>query len=670
MGLARIASELEPYRRLMEPPAPEDYDEGFGTKILLGALFVAFVMLPGAAYLGLVTGVGLGSAPQWVTVILFVEVARRSFVTLKRQEVYLLVFLASALLGTNPYSGYIWNAYLRTSQVTEGLGVAKEIPTWVVPPADSPALIYRTFLHPDWIVPILVSLALLFFTRASAFTFGYLLFRLTSDYERLPFPLAAVSAQGATVLAEISRKEESWRWRYFSIGAMIGLAFGFFYAGIPTITGALMSRPLELIPIPFIDLTLNTESILPATPVVLGTSADSFLVGFVVPFWSAVGGFVAMILSYIINPILYRRGFLVNWRPGLDARQTEMLNVYDFWLSARIGLSLGVAIIGIASLIQTVLRARQETAARRGPQPGEIERIPLTKSLPHRGDLPTGLIFVVYLLSTAALVLICFILLNRLPVLHRLIFPMFFAFVFTPVVSYISAKMQGLTGIWVGIPFIFEGFAILYSKLTGYRGLDIWFAPLPIHEWGGVAQHFRVVELTGTKFTGVLKTEILIVVVGLLSNLLVWQYLWRLAPIPSFVYPFAQKMWPMYAFTQALLWTTTMGGRRQIEALKPPIIAWSCFLTLAAYLIYSPTNLPMLFFYGMVTGLSGMPVGNLLTFAGALVSRYYFEKLYEETTWRRYATVMLAGFSCGMGLVGMFCAAIAMVSKAVSQLPY
>lgn len=666
MGLQKVQAELEEYRRLMEPPAPEDFEEGFGIRTILGALFVAFVMLPGAAYLGLVTGTGLGSAPQWVTVILFVEVARRSFITLKRQEIYLLVIVAGAILGTNPYSGYIWNVFMRTSQVTQGLGVAQEIPTWVVPKADSPAILHRTFFHPDWLIPIAVSLALLFLGRASGFTFGYILFRLTSDYERLPFPLAPVDAQGATVLAEISRKEETWRWRYFSIGAMLGLAFGFFYAGIPTITGAIMSRPLQLIPIPFIDLTHNTESVLPATPVTIWTDVGGFLAGFVLPFWSVVGGFVGGLLLMVINPILYRRGILTNWKPGYDAIKTEMVNVYDFWMSARIGKGLGLAALSIGSFIATALGETKKRAVTQTVIAAPYERVPLTAVLRHRGDFPVPIMLGVYLAATAFMVLLCKVLVPHLP----LFFPLFFAFIYTPLMSYVDARMRGLVGFWVGIPFIREGFNILYSRMAGYRGLDIWFAPIPIHDYGWGAQSFRVVELTGTRFTGYLKTEVVIVVVSLLANLAVWQYLWKLAPIPSYVYPFAQKMWPLNAFTQALLWTTTMGGRRRLEVLRFPVILVTFTSTLLAYIPFALTNIPTLLFYGLIQGLSGFPFAGTLTFAGALVSRFYFEKHYEVTTWRRYSTVLLAGYYCGMGLVGMFCAALAMVSKAVTQLPY
>ena len=42
-----------------------------------------------------------------------------------------------------------------------------------------------------------------------------------------------------------------------------------------------------------------------------------------------------------------------------------------------------------------------------------------------------------------------------------------------------------------------------------------------------------------------------------------------------------------------------------------------------------------------------------MALAGALLGRYYFLKKYGPM-WRQYAPVLLAGFSCGMGLCGMF----------------
>ena len=61
------------------------FEEGFTGKVMVGTLFVCLVMLPGSIYLGLVAGQGLGPAAQWVTIVLFSEIARRSFLPLKRQ---------------------------------------------------------------------------------------------------------------------------------------------------------------------------------------------------------------------------------------------------------------------------------------------------------------------------------------------------------------------------------------------------------------------------------------------------------------------------------------------------------------------------------------------------------------------------------------------------------
>jgi hypothetical protein len=83
--------------------------------------------------------------------------------------------------------------------------------------------------------------------------------------------MAPVGAAGVVALAETTSGRESWRWRVFSIGAVIGLAFGFVYVGIPAISGTLLLAPIQPIDITWTDLTSSTESILPAP---MGISFD------------------------------------------------------------------------------------------------------------------------------------------------------------------------------------------------------------------------------------------------------------------------------------------------------------------------------------------------------------------------------------------------------------
>mgnify|MGYP003342052075 CR=1 FL=1 len=118
-------ADLEAYRRLMQ--RPERFAEGFTYRTVIGAFFVGFIMMPGAIYMGLIAGVSLGSAAEWVTIILFSELARRSFSSLTRQEIYLIYYIAGGLAGViggtmlagGPFGQLMWNQYLVQSQAAE-----------------------------------------------------------------------------------------------------------------------------------------------------------------------------------------------------------------------------------------------------------------------------------------------------------------------------------------------------------------------------------------------------------------------------------------------------------------------------------------------------------------------------------------------------------------------
>jgi hypothetical protein len=661
--VARIDPELELYRGLMD--VPDKFEEGFDIKAVIGAIFVGFVMMPGAIYLGLVAGQSLGPAAEWTTIILFTEVARRSFITLKRQEIYILFYIASSLassggglqLAGGAFAGKIWDQYFIQSPAAEGMGIASEVPHWVVPAANSEAILKRTFFHPDWMLPVAILMLGTLLSRMNWFGLGYALFRVTSDYEQLPFPFAAITAQGSTALAEATTKEESWRWRTFSIGAMIGLVFGALYIGVPTITGALMTKPLQLLPIPWIDLTRSTASILPAVPTGLMTDLGTVGAGFVVPFWAVVGGFISAIGTMILNPYLYRTGVLTRWKPEMGTIETQFNNQVDFYFSLGIGVSLAVAVIGIASIIWQVIvdrrhRSRNEKVERTWAAP------------PNRGDIPMWIAIGMFVVSTIGYVILCWALVPKFP----LLFVILFGFVLTPLNSYIDARMIGLTGQWVGIPMVKEA-AIIFSK---YRGVDIWFAPIPNFDHGGQAMKFRVLELTGTRITGLIKAELLIWPITIFCSLLFWQFIWRLAPIPSVYYPYAQKMWHLAALQRGLWMTSTLRPENSLffKAWNMDRALVGFAFGIISYVVLARLRLPIMLIYGIVRGLGTLPHAIFPEMVGALISEFYFVPRFGARRWKQYATVLMAGYACGMGLVGMGTVAIAMVSKSVSQMPY
>ncbi|MAN23694.1 MAG: hypothetical protein CME10_05445 [Gemmatimonadetes bacterium] len=553
--------EIEEYRDLMQ--VPNEFEDGFTIKAILGVLFVAFIMVPGNMYLSLMIGGSLGAAAEWVTIILFAEITKRSFTTLKRQEVYLLFYVAASLISaeTGAFEGLLYNQYLVQSPAAKQFGITKLIPTWVAPPPDSEAIIERTFIHSDWLMPIVLLIAGMLISRVSWFTMSYALFRLNSDYERLPFPFAPVNAQGATALAETTEGTETWRWRVFSAGAMIGLVFGAIYVALPAISGALLTEPIQLIPIPFVDFTQVTGNFIPATPLGFTAHLGPIFAGLVVPFWGVIGTFIGVCVAAVANPILYtytppwrEEPYLLLWRQGMGTIDTFFVNNVDFWMSFGIGTTIAIALIGVYQVVQGVRRSRMASE-----QGGERRSFEVPKG---RGDFPIWIALALYGVATTALIGIAAWL---LPGFSQFIwFFLFFGFVFTPFQSFVNARLVGLVGQTVEIPFVREATIIL----SGYRGVDIWFIPFPIGNYGAQTQKFREIELTGTKFTSIMRAEIFMVPIILFTSFLYGSYIWKLAPIPSASYPYAQLIWRLRAYQQCLFITGTMKSELNVAQEK------------------------------------------------------------------------------------------------------
>ncbi|HWZ88617.1 MAG TPA: hypothetical protein VNW92_07200, partial [Polyangiaceae bacterium] len=79
---------------------------------------------------------------------------------------------------------------------------------------------------------------------------------------------------------------------------------------------------------------------------------------------------------------------------------------------------------------------------------------------------------------------------------------------------------------------------------------------------------------------------------------------------------------------------------------------------------------PVFFIYGIVRGLNQtLPFVIIPQFVGALIGRYYFRKRFGPL-WLKYVTVLFAGFSCGVGLIGTLGIGVTFISKSVFTLPY
>ena len=692
----RVDKELEEFRSLMEPPGT--FEDGFTWAAFFGALFVALLMVPGSIYMTLMAGASIGPAAQWVTLILFIEVARRANQQLRNAEIFTLFYLSGAIMvtasqlqgGFHGGLGALWSQFFVQSEAAEAQGIADRIPSWVAP-TDPEVLDQRSLFMWEWAGPIALIAFTMIIGRIDNMVLSYGLFRLTSDIEKLPFPMAPVGAQGILALSEEQEEatarrtgrdvdddpepelhpdpKGNWRWRVFSIGAVMGLAFGAIYLGLPTVTAAILGRPIEIIALPFVDFTQETSAFLPAVATGIELNLGQLLIGMVLPFWAMVGTFLGLMVTVVANPILYDVGILSSWSEGDAMQATVYKNQVDFYLSFSLGVAAAIAIAGFVSVGKAYLAAKNRAEAQRAS--GDHDTIKSELDIPEgRGDIRPSIIVAVYLVSTALYIGVsCWLLYitdGRVP-LSLLVVMLFYALFYTPIVSYVTARLEGIAGEVINIPFVKEASFIL----SGYQGVAVWFLPVPLHNYGSMTVFYRQCELTGTKFESIWKSEVLLTPIILVGSLLFAHFIWRLGAIPGPQYPFAQEWWEVAAEGQALIFSSTLSGFTEFEqALNWQYIAAGTGIGAVAFAGLSWLGAPVFLTYGIVRGLNQtLPYAVIPQFIGALIGRYYFQRRMG-LMWRQYIPVVAAGFSCGMGLIGTLGVGFTFLAKSVFKLPY
>ena len=107
-----------------------------------------------------------------------------------------------------------------------------------------------------------------------------------------------------------------------------------------------------------------------------------------------------------------------------------------------------------------------------------------------------------------------------------------------------------------------------------------------------------------------------------------------------------------------------------LDGKKWPIILGGAGFCLVTYFALAFMGMPIFLIWGYVQSVTVLPHGLIPQIIGAFIARHYFWKRYGRQQWRQYAMVLSVGFGVGMSLVGMFCAALSMIKKAVSSLAY
>jgi hypothetical protein len=441
----------------------------------------------------------------------------------------------------------------------------------------------------------------------------------------------------------------------FSIGGAIGMIFGIIYMALPTISGAVFNSAFSVLPIPFVDWSDYTKTYLPAVATGLSFDLGNIILGMVMPYFAMVGSFIGLISTFVMNPILYHAGVLTSWTPGDRTVETMFKNSIDLYFSFGIGLSLAVAVIGFNAIFK--VRKRQKA---------DLDANPLGSDIPAgRGDIPNRFVVWTYLASTVIYILVCGYLIDWHP--GVMVVLLFFGFLYTPVISYVTARLEGIAGQVVEIPYIRE----LSFILSGYHGVAIWFVPTPMANYGTQTVFYRMAELTGTRFPSLWKAEVYLFPVLIIATIAYASFIWGLSEIPSSVYPFAQQMWDLNAKNQVLLMSSTTGEYSQFqEALSGTKVGIGFGVGMGVFGLLAAFNAPTTLLYGLIRGI-GQTTPHMVIpqFLGALLGRYYFERRLG-LRWREYVPVLSAGFFCGTGLVTMFSIGIVFLMKSSNHLPY
>ena len=224
-------------------------------------------------------------------------------------------------------------------------------------------------------------------------------------------------------------------------------------------------------------------------------------------------------------------GMMQTWERGDTTVLTLFANNIDFYFSFQIGISLAIALYGIVLSVKNIRRSQSKQNTKTQNYKHSLED--LSKK---RGHMPSWLFLITYLISCTGYIVVSGFLIGWHPGVMIVLF--FFGFIYTPLISYVTARLEGMAGQVIEIPFIKE----LAFIISGYQGVKIWF----YHscQTMGWVVNYKQAELLGYKFTSIWKSQVFLFHNNCIDAFIFELYMGGLQ-IPSAVYPFTMEIWDL-----------------------------------------------------------------------------------------------------------------------------
>ncbi|MHC4712441.1 MAG: OPT/YSL family transporter [Planctomycetota bacterium] len=388
----------------------------------------------------------------------------------------------------------------------------------------------------------------------------------------------------------------------------------------------------------------------------VATDILAFIGGFIIPFRVVISMVVGMIAIPVVgNWWAVRAGYFPRFVSGMSMR-SQILQQRYVWMSVFIGAMVAAGILPIITRPRQIARIFKGLASKRE---SSTER-----------TLTLWPLLAVFFGSVAVATTLFKILIPDFP--WYVIAPM--ALIWSFVFSLIDARAVGLTGYRVEPPYVREGLLFAFGS-----GASIWFAPWPVPVGAsGWVQNFKVAELTRCRPWSLIKAALIAMPVGVLANFLYISIFWRIAPIPSATYPYAQAILPVWAFNMSFWMSTTVeaGGAAasfaaSIFKLNWMLITVAVFAVLHAYNMWAQKRGSRwrLSLIGVAVGTVTPPPFTVSILIGALIALWIRRKRGAEW-FDQFRNVIVAGLVVGEGaVVGIF-AAISALKSSLLNLPY
>jgi hypothetical protein len=614
--------------------------------IIYAALVFQPIIIFSSLYGGTFGGVGGIPLASLITLLLFSEIG-----SLLGREPMSKEEILTAYIGIGTVTGFtglfiyaIQLAYLRRSPE---ISISSQLPTWLVPSINSPGIVKRLLIYPDWVPFIVIHVFAFVLWYIANYSLGVLSGIYCTEIEKLPFPIQEVEASLISTLTT----RESKKMRYFMLYWVLGLFYGLITFVWPIITFiTTKSTGLSIVPIPWVDMDSTVNMFIKGAIFVVPTDLMALATGFVVDFKIVIIMFLGSCLIGLIgNPLAYKFGLLPNVFPGASFQVLWLRSYLDFWITPLIGLTIGIAVIPFITSYKDIFRLFDVMKALRKENLGRKLYSPwLLLALYFFSSLGTVILAVLldpsFIQWTWVLLILC------------LIYPFIFV--------WISVRAMAATGFVLSIPYVFEltMIALPYSKP------DMWFVPTytphtifmgsPSPEWG---RNVFLAKSLDVDLLDLTKAWFFALPVAWFFSLIYTQAFWSLAQIPSLFYPNTMISWPIWAEV-----TDAFVSKRIVSTVKVSYIALGLVVAIFVYFLELLTKIRGLSL-AIVMGLSS-PGSLITTFFGAMLGKYVMPKIHKD--WETYKTDVVAGLATGEGIMIGIAALLAVLTSSVLNLPY